>query len=295
MGCGDRVYDSLGLLQNEQLLCDYHQLFVKSLSLSEREESSNQPWPRSVSGQVHTNRFFIRLERPRGRPVSRVREGSLLKRRRLRKHREKATHAEGRKFERCSGLEDGCRTGGRGDKHSEVTYNFASLVLDGSKNHLNMDEFFLELLPRNFFACTQTTSGESNRAKRKDSETAYILSMPELLQKHIRACLSRTCFDGSDLEEEKLREALPKYDQCLEEDEVDPSVTAADVKKALAPQSEVTALERVEVAWSSFEEYFALIASIERVFQDSRGRFKSCPAHIITAELLAGLNPRIQS
>ena len=32
-------------------------------------------------------------------------------------------------------------------------------------------------------------------------------------------------------------------------------------------------------------------ASIERVFRDSRGRFKSGPAHTITAELVAGLNP----
>ena len=63
------------------------------------------------------------------------------------------------------------------------------------------------------------------------------------------------------------------------------------MKKALAPRSEVTALDRVEAAWSSIEEYFALNASIERVFRDSRGRFKSDPAHIITAELVAGLNP----
>ena len=52
--------------------------------------------------------------------------------------------------------------------------------------------------------------------------------------------------------------------------------------------SEVTALDRVEAAWSSLEEYFALNVSTERVFQYSRGRFKSGPAHIITAELVAG-------
>ena len=32
-------------------------------------------------------------------------------------------------------------------------------------------------------------------------------------------------------------------------------------------------------------------ASIERAFRDSRGRYKSSPAHIITAELVVGLNP----
>ena len=35
-------YGSLGPLRNEELLCDYHQLFVKCLDLSERKESSKQ-------------------------------------------------------------------------------------------------------------------------------------------------------------------------------------------------------------------------------------------------------------
>ena len=95
----------------------------------------------------------------------------------------------------------------------------------------------------------------------------------------------------SDLEEEKLREALARHAQCWEKDEADPSVAAAGVKKALASRSEVATLGRVEAAWSSLEEYFALNVSIERVFRDFRGRFKSGPAHLVTAELVAGLNP----
>ena len=114
--------------------------------------------------------------------------------------------------------------------------------------------------------------------------------MSELLQKYIRACLSRTFFNGSDLEA-KLREALMRHAQCWEEDEVDPSVAAAGMKKTLAPRSKVNALDRVETDWSSIEEYFALSASIESVFRDSRGRFNSGPARIITAELVAGLHP----
>ena len=41
----------------------------------------------------------------------------------------------------------------------------------------------------------------------------------------------------------------------------------------------------------SLEEYFALNASVECVFRDFRSRFKSGPVHIITVELVAGLNP----
>ena len=41
-GSGIVFYGSLRPLRNEKLLCDYHQLIVKSLSPSEREESSKQ-------------------------------------------------------------------------------------------------------------------------------------------------------------------------------------------------------------------------------------------------------------
>ena len=66
---------------------------------------------------------------------------------------------------------------------------------------------------------------------------------------------------------------------------------AAGMKNVLALRSEVTALHRVEAAWSSLEGYFALNARIERVFRESCGRFKSGPPGIITAELVAGLYP----
>ena len=49
------------------------------------------------------------------------------------------------------------------------------------------------------------------------------------------------------------------------------------MKKALAPRSEVTAIDRVEATWSFLAEYFALNASIERVFRHSRGRFNKPP------------------
>ena len=47
----------------------------------------------------------------------------------------------------------------------------------------------------------------------------------------------------------------------------------------------------MEAAWSSLEEDLPLNASTERVFRDSRGRFKDGPTHIIMAELMAGLHP----
>ena len=119
---------------------------------------------------------------------------------------------------------------------------------------------------------------------------SHILPMSEVLQKHIRTCLSRTFFDGSDFEEKKLGNALAWHAECWEEDEFDPSAAAVGVKKALAPRSEITALGRVGAVWSSLETHFELNVSIERVFRHFRDRFRSGPAHIITAELVAGLN-----
>ena len=47
-----------------------------------------------------------------------------------------------------------------------------------------------------------------------------VLSMSELLQKHIRACLSRAFFDVFVLEEASLRKALSRHAQCWKEYEV---------------------------------------------------------------------------
>ena len=41
-GSGVVFYGSLGPLQNEELVCDYLQLLMKSMGPSEREESSKQ-------------------------------------------------------------------------------------------------------------------------------------------------------------------------------------------------------------------------------------------------------------
>ena len=55
------------------------------------------------------------------------------------------------------------RTGGREGKFSKVTNNFASLNLVTPESLLSMEKLYLELHPKNIFACTQSTSGESNR------------------------------------------------------------------------------------------------------------------------------------
>ena len=184
------------------------------------------------------------------------------------------------------------RTGGRGGECREVTDNFELMVFGDSRKSPEYGRVFSRTASKK--CLRMYTDYEERGVKQSNEEQTMkrrVLPMAELLQKHIRACLSRTFFYGSDFEEKKLREALVRHARCWEEDEIDITVAAAGVKKALALRSEVTAFGRVEAAWSSLEKYFTLNASIERVFRDSRGRFKSGPAHIITVELTAGLHP----
>ena len=177
------------------------------------------------------------------------------------------------------------RTGCRGGEHSKVTDNFASLVFGGSRT---TSKKFLRL-----YTDYERGVKQSNKEK---TVKRHIISMSDLPQKHIRACLSKTLFDGSDVKEEKLREALARQAQCREEGEVDRSVAAAGVKKALATRSEVTALDRVEAAWSSLKEYCALNSSIERVFRYSRGRSKRRPVTYHHGGAGGGVKPaRIQN
>ena len=50
------------------------------------------------------------------------------------------------------------RTRGRVREYSEVQHNFASLVFGDSKKAPEYERAFLELFPRNFYACTKNTS-----------------------------------------------------------------------------------------------------------------------------------------
>ena len=65
-----------------------------------------------------------------------------------------------------------------------------------------MDEFFLEVLSRNFYACTQTTWGvkQSNKEQTVIWQIFYVRVAAEA-----HSCVSvEKTFDGSDIEEDKL-------------------------------------------------------------------------------------------
>ena len=78
------------------------------------------------------------------------------------------------------------RTGSdRGGKHSEVTEKIASLVF-GILDHLSMDEFFLELLPRNSTVVHRLRAGSQTQQQGTHWETAYYLYVRVAAEAHSR-------------------------------------------------------------------------------------------------------------
>ena len=54
-------------------------------------------------------------------------------------------------------------------------------------------------------------------------------SVSQLLRKSIRSCLSRTYFDGTELQDDDRSEALANHAECWTSDSIDPSIAAAQV------------------------------------------------------------------
>ena len=117
-----------------------------------------------------------------------------------------------------------------------------------------------------------------------------VLSVAQLLRQSIRSCLSLTYFDGTELQEDDLREALAKHAECWTDDSVDPSIAAAEVCRRVTMGSEATAVDRIDAVHSRLEQYFEN-PSAERVFRDTLGAYKRGPAAVISKALVAGLNP----
>ena len=102
-------------------------------------------------------------------------------------------------------------------------------------------------------------------------------------------------FDGTDLQEDDLREALTKHAECWTDDSIDPSIAAAEVCRRVTMGSEATAEYRIDAVHSRLEQYFKN-PSAERVFRDTLGAYKRDPAVAVSKALVAGLQtPRVQA
>ena len=81
-----------------------------------------------------------------------------------------------------------------------------------------------------------------------------VLSVSQLLRKSIRSCLSRTYFDGTERQDDDLREALVNHAECWTGDSIDPSIAAAELCRLLTMGSEATAVDPTDAVQSRMNE-----------------------------------------
>ena len=117
-----------------------------------------------------------------------------------------------------------------------------------------------------------------------------VLPVAQLLRQSIRSCLSRTYFDGTELQEDDLREALAKHAECRTDNSIDSSIAAAKVCRRVTMGSEATAVDRIDAVHSRLEQYFEK-PSAERVFRDTLRAYKRGHEAVISKALVAGLQP----
>ena len=115
-----------------------------------------------------------------------------------------------------------------------------------------------------------------------------VLSVSQLLRKSIRSCLSRTYFDGTERQDDDLREALVNHAECWTGDSIDPPIAAGEVCRRVTMRSEATAVGRTDAVQSRLEQYFEN-PSAENVFRDARGASKRATAAVIRKAFVAGL------
>ena len=73
-----------------------------------------------------------------------------------------------------------------------------------------------------------------------------VLSLSQLLHRSIRSCLSRTYFDGTEVQDDDLRNALAKHAESWTGDSIDPSIAPAEVCRRVTMGSEATAVDRTD-------------------------------------------------
>ena len=81
-----------------------------------------------------------------------------------------------------------------------------------------------------------------------------VLSVAQLLRQSIRSRLSRAYFDGTELQEDDLREALAKHAKCWTDDSNDPFIAVAEGCRRVTMGSEATAVDRIDAVRSRLEQ-----------------------------------------
>ena len=137
---------------------------------------------------------------------------------------------------------------------SEVRVGLTDLILGNEPEAPQYGRVFRRQRRCGFSRNTRNTSEVLEPSNNPQSISRPVLSVSQLLRKSIRSCLSQTCFDGTELQDDDLREALVKHAECWTGGSIDPSITAAEVYRRVTMGSEATAVGRTDAVQSRLEQ-----------------------------------------
>ena len=189
--------------------------------------------------------------------------------------------------QRGGGAVAGGGSSGSTSADGEVRVGLTDLIVGKGPEAPQYGRVFSQAASLRFFTQYAEFERSMGLINKAHSISRPVLSASQLLRKFIPTCLSQTYLDGTELQDNDLREALAKHGECWTGDSIDPSIVAA-VCRRVTMGSEATAVDRTDAVQSRLEQYFEN-PSAENVFRDARGASKRATAAVIRKAFVAGL------
>ena len=114
--------------------------------------------------------------------------------------------------QRGGGVAAGGGSPGSTSADGEVRVGLTDLILGNGPEAPQYGNVFAASL--RFFAQYAEYERSMELNNNTQSISRPVLSVSQLLRKSIRSCLSRTYFDGTELQDDDLRDALAKHAEC---------------------------------------------------------------------------------
>lgn len=100
---------------------------------------------------------------------------------------------------------------GTGEKGEEVKFEITELPRGGSLKAPEYGRLFSEQASRRFFQKYRSYEEALLRSNKGRTVKSVLLTMQELVPKHIQNCIADTIFDGGALDEEELRDGIARH------------------------------------------------------------------------------------
>ena len=111
----------------------------------------------------------------------------------------------------------------------EVRIGLNDLILGNGPGAPHYGRFFSQAALLRFYTRYAEYERAMELSNNAQSISRPVLPVAQLLRQSIRSSLSWTYFDGTELQEDDLREALAKHAECWTDDSNNPTIAAAEV------------------------------------------------------------------